>query len=172
MKRCTCCKEIKEDDKFRVRIRNGYSYINPTCKKCETVKALKYYHSKKNDPLFAQKNRDNVKRYNKENKELVKEKQKVQRQLPRSKEVRKEYYKNNRDKILSDHRKIANKYAKRIRENLEDGYILGSIQTKVKISREEIRKYPELIKVERSKFLIHREIKKQQNNGTTKEKNC
>lgn len=164
MKVCTRCKKNKYSEDYRVREKRGYTYLNPTCKKCDSEIQSEYYQAHKNDVGFLQKNREKSRQYNKDKQQFIKEKRKHLRSTASYKAYVKKYYTKNRGKILKQHRVIANKYADKQRKEITEQYILMLLTHPREDlgSRDFIRQHPEVIKLYQSHIKFKRLCKRLQ----------
>lgn len=156
---CTCCKMPKSKKRFRWRTKKGYTYQQGKCIDCENAEQKIRYDSKKDNIDFKIKNRQRVKNYQRENWDVVQEKNKKRRQTKRYKENRRKYTLKNYDKISRDHKIRAKKWFEKNRDELSDSYVVSKIIGKTKVSPDEVRREPELIEIKRMQLKLGRVIK-------------
>lgn len=140
-----------------------------------TVKVLKqriyanrYYHS----PNGNKKVRACIKRYAESGKASINSKK--YRCSEHGQKIRKDYYSNNREKLLQCGRNFLNSdfgkeyhrnYQKDIVGNLKDTYIISMLKKRnTNVTIESIKSQPHLIEMKRSQIKLHREIIKNNNN--------
>jgi len=152
---CTRCKNEKVAKAFRVRVKNGNSYLNSTCKKCESELAMICHNKKKNDPEFKKKNAERSKKYVIEHSDEVRAKRKTYRQTPAYKKMMKEYRQRNKHKIYLQEIVTKSRYHEKNRDPITDKYVINILRT------QGIRNpSPEVIEIKRSQILLARIKKK------------
>lgn len=160
MKVCTRCKIEKDDSAFRVRHEKresrsrGLLYLNNTCRQCDSEIQQEYYAAKKHDESFKQQNRERSKRYIEENRDIVRERKKLERQTPQYKEMRERYRERNKERIMQQERIIKKRYADFHCKNLTDEYIITRLISWANIKREHVT--PELIEMKRLEIQFER----------------
>lgn len=126
---CTRCKKNKKRSKFRKRIKRGYTYCNPTCKKCDSEITQINYQKKKNDTEFKRINRLRAAVYNKKNRVKVLAKKKAYRERPEIRARRLQYDKDNKDRIKIMSRARNKKYYKKLHNAITDIYVKRILRT-------------------------------------------
>lgn len=120
------CKKCKKErgKNFRTRTKNGYSWVQGTCRVCEKEERSRDYHTRlKNDSEYMRNNRQRVKDERLNNPDLYRERAQLKRSKPAYKKYMRKYIKKNRAKVSADHKKFAKKWAKYNCERLTDRYV-------------------------------------------------
>lgn len=138
---CNKCKADLSESDFRKRDWG----LSGNCLQCERDYSKQYHQKKKADEDWRRKMAERSRAYHKKNKALVLEKQKERRNTLRSKQIRKEYDKQNRDRIYemsipvkqrwreNNKQKLkvrAKNQSKEARKNLYDYYVRGQLKNK------------------------------------------
>lgn len=169
MKICSRCKANKEDSEFRIkhdkRVGKERSYLNNTCKKCDSEISTATYYSKKHDLEFMKKWAKKTRDYNSKNREIIRQKQKVKRQTPEYKEMMRKYRAKNKEKIHKQEVITKKRYHEKNRDGITDKYVIGQLASQEILDRETIKKYPEIIEAKRIQLLISRKTKNNRNYG-------
>lgn len=154
---CTRCNYLKKSDCFRVRIKNGYSYLNPTCKDCDNELRKKYHEKKKKDAVYMQKNRDRVLNYRNNNLEKCREKQRERIKTKEWKDYMKKWILDNKDTVLVQNRVRGKRWMKKQRDGITEQYILTLLShPREGLGRGVIKQYPELVKFYQSHIKLKR----------------
>jgi hypothetical protein len=153
---CTKCKFEKLQVEFRIRTKKYkskvYTYLNPSCKKCEGTQNPERTAKKK---LYFQT-------WLSENKDYCLEQKRVQSKK-RSKNDP-QFHKRWRDKNkikMANHSRSTSKFA---RENLLDYYIVGYLVQSTNLTTEQVRQQPVLIELTRKIIQIKRKIENAKSN--------
>jgi hypothetical protein len=171
MKICSRCKHNLEDSAFRMRYdkrgrgSKALSYLNNTCRKCDSEISNKQYFHKKDDPGFLENWRKKSREYSQKNKEIIKQKNKIKRQTPEYKKMVRDYRAKNKEKISKQEKITRERYARKNTDNLTDTYIIQKLIAGDKgiTTKEAAKIFPkELIEAKRLQILLKRKIK---NNG-------
>ena len=151
---CRKCGETKPIEKF---VKNENS-----CKVCRAEYKKEYYiKNKEHVKEYQIKNKDEIKNRKKEyhlkNKEYFKEHRKKYR--IKNKEYIKEYNK----EYMIKNKEYIKEYGKKIRDDLNESYILARIRSNTGLSIKTAKQHPELIENFRQQILIKRLIKSKKN---------
>lgn len=170
---CRFCKKINPINKYRIRIKRGYSYRQGKCMNCE-LKEEKIRRDglisylKENPELYAQHKKikaNKSKEYYHKNNSEIKAKLKEIRKIPDNSiiKLQRDYAKKNKEKIKQQHKKRLKKY----QENLTDLYVKEKISfvTGISVKRlSEITKTDKsLIEAKRLQIQLIRKIKQTKN---------
>lgn len=174
MKVCTRCKINKENESFRTRSeqrrgRERFYYLNNTCRQCDCELRKEYYEKVKDIPEFKLKNRDRVKKYAKENRDIVIEKKREYRQTDKYKENRCDYIKKNGVKIKAQEKICKRRWFEKNRDQLTDMYVGKILTQRTPLSWNELPS--DIIKLGRLQIICKRTLKIKENEprGTTQQ---
>lgn len=159
IRRCNRCKLPKDQDKEFSRHKDGDSYyINGDCKKCLSELQMIRYRLKKDDVDFKKKNRKRASDYATANKEKVQKREQERKATQEWKDYMKAWYAipGNKERTAKLSKKRNKKWISDQRRKVTDQYVLSVLQTKTGLSREELRKQPELIAAKKRSIMIHR----------------
>jgi hypothetical protein len=160
MKICSRCNIEKDDSEFRLRYdKKGkgskqLTYLNNTCKTCDSEISNKHYFKNKNNPEFRQEWLRKSNQYYNNHKEEVKAKMKAYRQTPEYKIMRIEYRKKNREKIFQQEIITKKRYLDKNRNSVSDEYCIHKIRDQKNIERVDITE--DMIERKRIEILIKR----------------
>jgi hypothetical protein len=117
MKKCSTCKEIKDDNCFYFESKKP-GKLRFKCKDCKKNYEKEHYTKNKD------KIKENNKEYYQNNKDKIKENKKEYRQNNKDKikENNKEYYQNNKDKIKENNKEYYQNNKDKIKENKKEYY--------------------------------------------------
>lgn len=169
MKTCSRCRIDKEDSDFRMRYEKRgkgskkLSYLNNTCRQCESKTQNKTYFSKKDDPKFLEDWRKKSRDYYQKNKEIIREKARIKRQKPEYKEMVRKYREKNKDKIHKQEVITKRRYHEKHRDGLTDDYIIRQLISQDVATRSTLKMHPEIIEAKRLQLLITRKTKNHAN---------
>lgn len=168
---CTCCKVEKQRTEFNVRLKAGKHEIRSKCEECLQMERKLKYNS--NPELYREKSRLEAARQRANNPEKVTERSRRQRETNQFKgKTWKEYmaeYRNNNKDVLAPKQKVrSKKHLERIKNGLEDSYILSRLAQNTGIPAKELKEMDgvgEMIEVKRQIIKVHRaktEVQKKQ----------
>jgi hypothetical protein len=167
MKICTKCKISKQDTDFRIRheTRRGgkYSYLNSTCRKCDSAIQQEYYLKYKDELWHKEKTRNLGKEYYRKNKILISEKNKQKRQTPEYKAMVRSYREKNKNKIKGQEVITKKRYHEKNCYGLTDKYIVQQLIKQEIADRVMLEMHPEIIEAKRLQLLIIRKTKQHAN---------
>jgi len=162
MKICSRCKILKEDDQFRLRYdKRGkgskkLTYLNNTCKKCDSEISNRSYFKNKYDPEFHKNWIAKSNEYYHKNKAAIAKKMKEKRQTPEYK-IKMKTYREKRKSIIQQQEVITKRrYHEKHRDGVTDSYVIRQLVTQGFGKYEEIEKNKDLIEIKRIKILNKR----------------
>lgn len=146
MKLCTRCKIEKEDSEFRMRYdkrgkgSKALTYLNNTCKKCDSEISNKNYFAHKDDVVFKGNWQKKSREYYHKNKNLISEKMKAKRQTLEYKAMIRSYREKNKKKIYNQEVITKQRYQQKHRDGLTDEYVIRLLVNQ-EISDRDMLKY-------------------------------
>lgn len=164
MKLCSRCNVSKEESEYRMRFEKRgrgskkFSYINNTCRKCDSEISNKYYFAHKDNIEWKEKWRKKSREYYDKNREFIAEKMKIKRQTPEYKEMMRCYRQKNKIKIFNQEVITKKRYQEKHKNNLTDIYIIDKLNGNLGISKEELKQMPELIEAKRAQLKLLRSL--------------
>ena len=127
MKKCNRCKVEKKDSDFRIRTsrykESVYEFLNNTCKQCDAELSGQYYHKNRTPEMLA-KNASRVKKYNSENKDKIRIRQKKKRSTPEYKAYMKKYREKRKQVIYQQELITKKRYHEKNRNEISDKYAI------------------------------------------------
>lgn len=111
---------MREDK--RIKCRRKPFYPSNVCLECERILRREYTQSKKNDPEFKKHHAKRAREFYHKNKEKIKVYAKERRQKPEYKKYVYDYYRNNKDKILKQHKPVNKKHLQKLLTGLSPKY--------------------------------------------------